>query len=475
MSEAVVWAPDVLWDLIGYEPFDSQKLIHRVIQFPRPVGVQANGRLYPKYISANTGRQFGKTTVAVSLATEAVLTTWSDGKPPVVKVTADTEAHARKVWDKFVEVWQTTPALWKLVKSYRKEDELITLHTGATIQMISANNPQAMAGDTVTTWIIDEAQYFSLEAWVNMLPSTTVRGGYVIMFGVSQGDGPFREACWRGLRENRDDYPLYYRMKFTSYDNPYQNPAEIDANKSDMTDDEFRQLYMAEWIEDSTKAFTGVDGCIDARLLPRVDTNRGWVIIRDPLPGRTYKAGLDVAWTRDYTVHTIWDLSGTLVAYQRFNRKPMAETMNLIGDLNQMYYSPLTATDTNGFGGKIYEDALRAAKVNILAVPVMSNKAKAAIVTALAVRIEKKKLRMPNIQFMRQELNRYEKKASIANGKQLIRYGAPSGQNDDFVVSAGLAATLLPKEAPKEDLTERQRREGSIRARQKGLWESIPA
>lgn len=467
-------APDMLWKILGYEPFDAQKSIHKVIQFPRPK-VTTSGRRYPKYISNNTGRQFGKTTVAVALASEAVITPWGDGKPPVVKVTADTEGHARKVWDKFVEIWTTTPELSALIKSYRKEDELITLHTNATIQMISANNPQAMAGDTVTTWIIDEAQYFSLEAWVNLLPSTTVRGGYVIMFGVSQGDGPFREACWRGLRENREDYPLYFRMKFTSYDNPYQDREEIDANKQDITDDEFRQLYLAEWVEESSKAFAKVDGIIDARLLPRVIADKGWAIIREPIPGRTYRAGLDVAWTRDYTVHTIWQQDGTLAAYQRFNRKPMQETMDLIGGLNKMYHNPLTATDTNGFGGKIYEDALRAATINITPVPVMSNKAKAAIVTALAVRIEKKKMRIPNIQFMRQELNRYEKKMSKANGKDLIRYGAPSGQNDDFVISAGLAATILPKEAPKEDLTERQRREQGSRARQQAIWEQIGA
>lgn len=477
MPEATLMAPDVLWGLLGptpeipYEPFEAEKVIHSVCQFPRPLK-QPDGSPYPKYIALNTGRQFGKTTVAVALASEALLTVWNDGKPPVVRVTADTEEHARKIWDKFTEIWQNRPELWALVKEYKKDREKITLWNGAEIQMISANNPQAMAGDTVTTWIIDEAQYFSQEAWVNMLPSVTVRRGYIIMFGVSQGDGPFREVCWRGLKENREEYPLYFRLRFTSYDNPYQDRAEIDANKAEMTDEEFQQLYLAIWVEESTQAFKSeaVYAILDRTLVPKA-TNEGYAILKPPIPGRRYRSGLDVAWSRDYTVHTIWALDGTLVAWQRFNRVSMEESMRRIGALSKLYYRPLTATDTNGFGGKIYEQALRDADINVESVPVKSNSAKAAIVTALAVRIEKKKMRIPDVKFMREELLRYEKKVAKANGKDLIRYGAPSGRNDDFVISAGLAATILPKTAPAEDLTERQRQ--TRNARQPGVWESI--
>jgi hypothetical protein len=478
MPSPTLMAPEVLWALLGptpeepYEPFESQKVVHSVIQFPRPRGLQENGRPYPKYISLNTGRQWGKTTNAVAIASEALLTIWNDGKPPVVRVTADTEEHARKIWDKFVELWTNRPALNKLIKSYSKEREKIILHNGAEIQMVSANNPQAMAGDTVTTWIIDEAQYFSQEAYVNMLPSTTVRGGYIVMYGVSQGDGPFREVCWRGLKENREEYPLYIRLRFTSYDNPHQDKAEIDAQRAEMTDEEFQQLFLAVWVEESSRAFKteAILSVLDKTLVPR-PTPEGYAILKPPIPGRAYKAGLDVAWSKDYTVHTIWALDGTLVAWQRFNRLTLQETMDRIAGLNKMYHNPPTATDTNGFGGAIYESQLRIAGINVIQKPVNSNSAKAGLVTALAVRLEQKRIRLPDVKFIREELTRYEKKTTKANGKTLIRYGAPSGRNDDFVISAGLAALLLPRTAPREDLTKREQQART--QRQQGLWENI--
>src|SRR6185369_5043789 len=129
------------------------------------------------------------------------------------------------------------------------------------------------------------------------------------------------------------------------YDNPYQDKAEIDAQRAEMTDEELQQAVLANWVEESSQAFKSesVYAALDKTLVPR-PTPEGYAILKAPVPGRIYVAGLDVAWTKDYTVHTIWALDGKLVAWQRFNRLTMHETMKRIGGLGTMYHNPRTAT-----------------------------------------------------------------------------------------------------------------------------------
>jgi hypothetical protein len=41
----------------------------------------------------------------------------------------------------------------------------------------------------------------------------------VVLFGVSEGEGPFREVCYKGDRP--DEYPEYLRLKYPTWANPY--------------------------------------------------------------------------------------------------------------------------------------------------------------------------------------------------------------------------------------------------------------
>src|SRR5690606_8722810 len=137
---------------------------------------------YPHVFGLCFGRQAGKTTIGEKLAWNAIFAPPDDLGPPVVRVTADTEEHAMKIWRSF-EFHATATDLGGFVTHHTRDPHRFEFINGANIQLMSSANPQALAGDSVTCWIIDEAQYLSWEAWENLLPSIVTRHGVVVMTG----------------------------------------------------------------------------------------------------------------------------------------------------------------------------------------------------------------------------------------------------------------------------------------------------
>jgi hypothetical protein len=99
--------------------------------------------------------------------------------------------------------------------------------------MLSGQNPQALSGDSVTLWIIDEAQFFSQAAWNNLLPSILARNGVIVLMGVAQGNGPFKETSWRGELDNRHQYPRYLTLQVLQLRQPVRETGSRRADGRD--------------------------------------------------------------------------------------------------------------------------------------------------------------------------------------------------------------------------------------------------
>ena len=402
---------------------------------PGPGWAEKTGLPYPRIFGCCCGRRWGKTTAGEKLLWQGVLAAHDGKGPPAVRLTADTEEHALKIWRQFIFHLENTD-LVGLLKDYSKEYQRVELISGATAQMFSANNPAALSGDGVTLWVVDEAQFMSQAAWTNMFPSVSDRSGIIVMLGVAQGEGPFREVCYRG---DDDKYPAFAHLTFPTSSNPFIDPYEIELAKGILTPREFEQLYLAQWVNELGKIFWNVEGCLAHEAIFVHD--QGFAYTRPAVRGTEYFGGLDLARLEDWTVFSIWDRHGRLVAWDRFHGLSWDAAYSRCAGFSAAYGHPPTMVDSTGLGDPVFESLL-ARGMNCLEYKISSNDKKRMLIDKLAIRIGQGQVRYPDIDILRRELNRME--ATRKDGSSVIQYSAPAGDNDDFVVSAALAMQIIP-------------------------------
>lgn len=452
LSPSPFTAPTGLWQHLGdlpnrpWVPLRWQAECYDKIKLPWPGLI--NSVPYPTIYAVNTGRRAGKTTMMEKLIWKAALQENDMFGPPTVRITADTEEHGYKSWDKFIWHLENTP-LNALKKSHSKERNLVTFQNDATIQLISANNPAALAGDGVTCWLIDEAQYLSQAAWDNLFPSTAERNGIIVAFGVSEGEGPFRDLCLRGDDRN---YPEYLRLSYPTSANPFVPKWRIDFAARTMLPHKFKQLYLAQWEGELGKIFRNVDGCTNSK--PVHEASEGYYYTEPYKSGHQYYAGIDLGRLSDWSVITIWTRDGELIAWDRFNiidwelqKARFKKVLQCYSREQNIDYSPGVCVDATGIGDPIHDDLINLGIRVSEAYAITSNARKRILIDEFAIRIGAGDVEFPNIPIFIEELKHFEAQKSKKEGSNVITYSAPSGKHDDFVLSAAFASRIIPRKS----------------------------
>jgi hypothetical protein len=431
-----------IWQHLGptsltpFQPFPVQHDFYDKVRLPWPGVGQRSKKPYPRVFGGCCGRRWGKTTIGEKLIWKGLMAPQDRKGAPTVRLTADTEEHALKIWREFIAHLEQTD-LSGLLKDHSKEFNRVELIGGATAQMYSANNPAALSGDGVTLWIIDEAQFLSQAAWVNLFPSISDRSGVIVMLGVAQGEGPFREICYMG---DNDLQPEFAHLTFPTASNPYISQWDIEFAQRTLTAKEFQQLYLAQWVSGLGKIFWNIHGCIvpdQVHIHPK-----DYAFTRPPIRGNQYYGGLDLARLEDWCVYSIWDNTGRLTAWDRFHGMSWDAQYARCAAFSAAYGHPLTVVDSTGLGDPVYE-ALINRGMNVMEYKISGNDKKRQLIDKLAIRIGQEQMRYPNIPDFLRELDRME--STRKEGSSIIQYSAPVGATDDFVVSAALACQVIPE------------------------------
>jgi hypothetical protein len=351
----------------------------------------------------------------------------------------------------------------------------VTFHNDATIQLISANNPAALAGDGVTLWLIDEAQYLSQAAWDNLFPSTAERNGVIVAFGVSEGEGPFRDICLRGDDKN---YPEYKRLAYPTAANPFVPKWRIDFAQRTLLPHKFKQLYLAQWEGELGKIFRNVEGCVNSKTV--LQAPEGYYYTEAYRPGHQYYVGIDLGRLSDWSVITIWTRDGELIAWDRFNiidwelqKARFKLVLQCYSRERNIDYSPSVCIDSTGIGDPINDDLVNLGVRVQEAFSITSNARKRMLMDEFAIRVGSGDVSYPNIPVFLEELTHFEAKKSKKEGSNVVVYEAPSGKHDDFVLSAAFAARIIPRKAhhlPGDIISDP---DDPAFVRQVGAWEAI--
>lgn len=377
---------------IPYQPHEGQKIFHRE---------RARFRVMA------CGRRWGKTLAACAEAIREAVRK----QGAVVWWIAPTFAMANIGWRKMGEL---LPA--RLVANRSVSERFFELVNGARLWVKSADNPDSLRGEGLDLAIIDEAAFVNEDAWIAAVrPALADKLGRAVFISTPMG----RNWFYRCFLQGQADDPEWKSWTFRTADNPHIAQSEIEAAQRDMPERIFRQEFLAEFLEDAGAVFRKVS---EAATACPVASGNGTVI------------GVDWGKHDDFTVFTVLDRNGNMLALDRFNQIDYDVQVGRLKALAGLYKPRVIVAEQNAMGEPLVERLQRDG------LPVRAfqttNVSKTRVVEALALAFERGEIHILPDRVLLNELQAFEMER-LPGGA--VRYAAPSGLHDDCVISLALA------------------------------------
>jgi hypothetical protein len=312
------------------------------------------------------------------------------------------------------------------VVTLKENDRRIVLRNMAggvsEIRGKSADNPVSLLGEGLDWVIVDEAARMKPSIWESHLSQRLLdRRGWALLISTPRGKGWYYDLFMRGQRGDPD----HASWNAPSWSNPHLDAALIEAERSRLPERVFRQEYGGEFLEGSGAVFRHVRECAIG----------SWI---EPIKGKLYFAGLDLAKVEDYTVLTILNRDNQVVAFDRFHRLDWQFQVQRIVALTGRYNNASTLVDSTGAGEPIYE-SLRAAGCRVRPYP-FTVKSKNALINNLSLMLEREELELPTPALCPELTDELEAFEYSVTEQGHVKTGAVAGTHDDCVISLALAA-----------------------------------
>jgi len=353
------------------------------------------------------GRRFGKTLAACAEAIRE-----ASRKPgAVIWWIAPTFSLAMIGWRKLEELLPLPVVAQKLIGERR-----IILVNGSTIWVKSADNPDSLRGEGLDMALIDEAAFVKEEAWTAALrPALADKQGKGVFISTPLG----RNFFYRAYLQGQDNDAEWKSWRFRTADNPVIAPSEIEAAKRDMPERIYQQEFEAEFIEDAGAVY---------RKVAEAATATG------AQEGQDTILGVDWAKHSDFTVITVLDNQGQMLALDRFNEIDYQFQLGRLRAIVNKYKPQLIVCERNAMGEPLLEQLQREG-LPVLGFQTTST-SKVQIVESLALAFERGEIAILPDRTLINELQAFEM-TRLPSGT--LRYSAPSGLHDDCVISLALA------------------------------------
>lgn len=357
-----------------------------------------------------TGRRWGKTrlgtVMCIDYALRGMRAWWVAPSHPMATVG----------WRGLKELAQAIPGVSK-----REKDRLLTFHTGGSVQVRSADNPDSLRGEGLDFLVIDEGAFMKEEAWTQALrPALSDRQGRALIISTPRGRNWFFKEFQRGIDPAIDEQRSW---NLPSSSNPFMPDGEIEAAREQLPEDVFAQEYLAEFIDNAGIVFRNIRACVIGGM------------VATPIENHRYVMGVDWAQLHDFTVLTVMDAETMqVVEIVRFNKMEWEFQRKQIANLAHKWGVQYILAEENSIGGPNIE-ALRRDGLPIIPF-VTTNASKAEAVQALVLAFENQSIAIIDDPVLIGELMAFER-IRLPSGKW--KYGAPSGMHDDAVISLMLA------------------------------------
>jgi hypothetical protein len=298
----------------------------------------------------------------------------------------------------------------------------------------SADRFNNLRGEGLDFVVIDEAAFVHPDVWQTIVrPMLVDRIGSALFISTPNGLNWFYKIYQRGDKlVSGDKSPDWQSFHFTSYDNLAIRgvKAEVDAAKEDMSDLQFRQEHLAEFVTDAGSLFRNIEAMA---VMP---------MLKGREEGHLYTAGIDWGRKHDATVINVIDITDMKQVYlDRFTKTGWELQKSRVKYMNDIFHPVKIHAEANAAGQPIIEALINDGMKNL--VPFYtSGTSKAPVVDAVALAIERGELFLldeddeGNGSVQANELRAYSM-WQTKNG--IWQYGAPPGFMDDTVIALALA------------------------------------
>ena len=294
------------------------------------------------------------------------------------------------------------------------ESELfIQTPSGSVIWFKSAEKPDNLYGEDVYAAVFDEFTRAREEAWIALRTTLTATRAPCKFIGNVKGK---KNWGYKLGMKARAGEPGYEYFKITSYDAAAAgilSLEEIEQAKRDLPDNAFRELYLAEALEDGANPF-GYE-FIQKQIRPL-----------SKLPTVCY--GIDLAKSVDWTVAVGLDKHRQASFFDRWQSdwgQTRRRIINIVGQIPAYI-------DSTGVGDPIVEDIQKTCRQ--VEGYFFTGPSKQQLMEGLANSVQKGEISILD-GVMKEEMEAFEFEYS-RNG---VKYSAPAGFHDDTVCALALA------------------------------------
>jgi hypothetical protein len=218
-----------------------------------------------------------------------------------------------------------------------------------------------------------------------------------------------------------DDWSLHH---YTSYDNPFIDPEELDKQKKTDPEMVFKQEVMAEFLAGEGAVFRNINNCMHAPDTTP-DAHKGHYIV----------AGVDWAKQADFTCISIGCVDcHKELARDRFNQIDYIFQRKRLEQLFKKWNVRQSLLELNSIGEPNFEELSRAGFP--VAGFTTTASSKPPLIENLALTLEAEEWQFQQDPIWTGELEAYERKVQATTGRS--QYNAPEGMHDDTVIARAL-------------------------------------
>lgn len=277
----------------------------------------------------------------------------------------------------------------------------------------SADKPDSLYGEDVFAVVFDEFTRAKEAAWSAIRSTLTHTRGPCKFIGNSKGKKNWGHKLWLKAKSGEPGYEAFKITAYDAVDAGILQIEEVEQAKRDLPDLAFRELYLAEDLDDQANPF-GIDfikSCVDV------------LYNDDPV---VY--GVDLAKSHDWTVVVGLNQAGKICHFERW-QSDWGQTKRRI--IETIGHKP-ALIDSTGVGDPIVEDIQRVCP-NAEGYH-FSSQSKQRLMEGLASSIQNNSISILS-GVMYEELESFE----FIYSRNGVKYSAPEGLNDDCVCALALA------------------------------------
>lgn len=293
------------------------------------------------------------------------------------------------------------------------------------IRCKTAHDADSLRGDYADELILDEFSIMDASAWTEVgAPMLLDNNGNATFIFTPKRLNHAHALYQQAVGDENGRWEAFH---FTSLDNPYLNKDALAEISQDMTEDDYKQEILAQFLQNAGAVFRNIEACLKASA-------------STPEQHKTHRVALAGDWAQkhDFTALSVGCLTcNTELELMRFNQVDWALQRQRLITLAKKWNAREILVELNSIGSPNYE-ALHSDK-ELVGFDVRSfettSASKPPLIQSLALALERAEFQWLPDAVGKGEMLAYESKIGSTGRPS---YSAPDGTHDDTVIARAL-------------------------------------